>query len=169
MCIQGCNVNSQVCSFELYLGNFLKNAILKTFKRFFFHIKFCFWWFLKQLFCMLHTGYRGRKAILLLRFFLHSDHIRKSYVNVYKHVYILPLYRFMHFFFFFFGFSETKQIAVVRQNHVDFFNWKVQNFRLIITTVTVWRFLKAERSYCRYFTHQLNRKKKSVMILFFIF
>lgn len=68
---------------------------------------------------MLHTGYRGRKAILLLRFFLDSDHIRKSYVNVYKHVYILPLYRFMHFFW---GFSETKQIAVVRQNHVDFFN-----------------------------------------------
>lgn len=49
---------------------------------------------------MLHTGYRGRKAILLLRFFLHSDHIRKSYVNVYKHVYILPHYRFMHLFFF---------------------------------------------------------------------
>lgn len=106
MCIQGCNVNSKVCSFELYLGNFLKNAIFKTFKRFFFHIKFCFWWFLKQLFCMLHTGYRGRKAILLLRFFLHSDHIRKSYVNVYKHVYILPLYRFMHFFFFFWIFRN---------------------------------------------------------------
>lgn len=71
------------------------------------------------------------------------------------------------FFFFFFGFSETKQIAVVRQNHVDFFNWKVQNFRLIITTVTVWRFLKAERSYCRYFTHQLNRKKISNDFIFY--
>lgn len=86
--------------------------------------------------------------------------------NVYKHVYILPLYT--DFSIFFFWFSETKQVSVVRQNHVDFFNWKVQNVRLFITSVTVWRFLKAERSYFKYSTYQLKRKKKSVMIFYFL-
>lgn len=73
---------------------------------------------------MLHTGYRGRKAILLLRFFLHSDHIRKSYVNVYKHVYILPLYRFMHLLFFFFWIFRNKTDRSCQTKSRRFFQLK---------------------------------------------
>lgn len=85
--------------------------------------------------------------------------------NVYKHVYILPLYT--DFSIFFFWFSETKQVSVVRQNHVDFFNWKVQRqtFHYICDCMKIFEGWKV---IFQVFYLSIKAKKKSVMIFYFL-